>query len=116
MVRLGLVFAIAGCLSLAMLGWLGVERPWAVVLPGVLVFIASSTVCPCATALAIAPHARNAGLASALLGFTQMFIASIIAWLASWLHNGTTLPITSVAFGVAVAAAIAYLLLLFRKA
>lgn len=115
LIRLGLGFGIVGGFLLALFGWIGVEHPFAVILPGILLFIASSTVCPCATALAIAPHARNAGLASALLGFTQMITASILAWFASWLHNGTTLPITSTVFGVAVLAIVAYLLFRPKK-
>ncbi len=47
---------------------------------------------PLATSLAIGPHGRMAGSASAVLGTFQFGSGSIIGWLIATLHNGTALP------------------------
>ncbi|MFD2247086.1 multidrug effflux MFS transporter [Pontibacter ruber] len=57
---------------------------------------------PNATALALAPFARNAGSASALMGSFQMAIGALASALVSTLHNGTALPMTSVMAGATV--------------
>jgi DHA1 family bicyclomycin/chloramphenicol resistance-like MFS transporter len=47
---------------------------------------------PNALALAMAPHGRQAGSASALLGATQSALAAALGALVGLLHNGTALP------------------------
>jgi len=47
---------------------------------------------PNALALAMAPHGRQAGSASALLGATQSALAAALGALVGLLHNGTELP------------------------
>jgi MFS transporter, DHA1 family, multidrug resistance protein len=47
---------------------------------------------PNALALAMAPHGRQAGSASALLGATQSALAAALGVLVGLLHNGTALP------------------------
>ena len=51
---------------------------------------------PNASALSMAPFSKNAGNASALMGFIQMSIGALMSALVSLLHNGTTLPMTGV--------------------
>jgi MFS transporter, DHA1 family, multidrug resistance protein len=76
-------------------------------LPGVAVplFIFMSGlgfVMPNATALAMAPHGRNAGTASSLLGTIQFSIGALAATAVGMLNNGTTLPMAAAiaVFGV----------------
>lgn len=49
---------------------------------------------PNAGALAMAPFARNAGAASALLGSLQFVVSAVVASLVSAFDNGTALPMT----------------------
>ncbi|WP_439881817.1 multidrug effflux MFS transporter [Pontibacter sp. MBLB2868] len=68
---------------------------------------------PNASALALAPFARNAGSASALMGSAQMAMGAVASALVSTFHNGTSLPMTSV---MASATVVSLTLLLgFRK-
>lgn len=47
---------------------------------------------PNAAAISLAPFAKNAGSASAMLGFMRMAIGGIVSGLVSVFHNGTALP------------------------
>jgi DHA1 family bicyclomycin/chloramphenicol resistance-like MFS transporter len=51
---------------------------------------------PNTTALALIPFEKNAGAASAMMGFLQMVCSSLASALVSYLHNGTALPMTGV--------------------
>ncbi|MDX5421933.1 MAG: multidrug effflux MFS transporter [Hymenobacteraceae bacterium] len=57
---------------------------------------------PNATALALAPFARNAGSASALMGSFQMAMGALASALVSTLHNNTAIPMTGVMAGATV--------------
>lgn len=57
---------------------------------------------PNTTALALVPFEKNAGAASAMMGFLQMVCSSLASALVSYLHNGTALPMTGVMAGCAV--------------
>ncbi|MBX6322402.1 MAG: Bcr/CflA family drug resistance efflux transporter, partial [Rhodospirillaceae bacterium] len=60
------------------------------------VFIASfGFVLPNATALAMAPHGRAAGLASALLGTMQSAIAALASAGVGLIHDGTAVPMAA---------------------
>ncbi len=48
---------------------------------------------PNATALALAPFSTNAGSASALIGFMQMFFGASLSAMVSLLHNETIFPL-----------------------
>lgn len=63
---------------------------------------------PNAIALAMAPHGRQAGSASALLGATQSAMGAGVGTLVSVLHNGTALPMVGT---IATCAAGAFLVL-----
>ncbi len=54
---------------------------------------------PNTTALALVPFEKNAGAASAMMGFLQMVCSSLASALVSYLHNGTALPMTGVMAG-----------------
>ena len=56
---------------------------------------------PNTTALALMPFEKNAGAASAMMGFLQMVCSSFASALVSYLHNGTALPMTGVMAGCA---------------
>jgi DHA1 family bicyclomycin/chloramphenicol resistance-like MFS transporter len=51
---------------------------------------------PNSTALAMAPHGKIAGVASALVGCLQFVVSGIASSLVSVLHDGTTFPMTFV--------------------
>jgi MFS transporter, DHA1 family, multidrug resistance protein len=51
---------------------------------------------PNTTALALVPFEKNAGAASAMMGFLQMVCSSMASALVSYLHNETALPMTGV--------------------
>ena len=51
---------------------------------------------PNAIALAMAPHGRQAGAASALLGASQSALGATVGALVGLLHNGTALPMVGV--------------------
>jgi DHA1 family bicyclomycin/chloramphenicol resistance-like MFS transporter len=61
-------------------------------------------VLPNTTALAMAPHGRVAGSASALLGTIQFVLASLTGTLLSRLANGTAIPLAGVIAGCGVTA------------
>jgi len=63
---------------------------------------------PNAIALALAPHGRQAGSASALIGGTQFTAAAATGALVGLLHNGTALPMVGV---IAACGAAAFLIL-----
>lgn len=63
----------------------------------VLLFLAcQGFLFPNASALSMAPFAKNAGNASALMGFIQMSVGAIMSAMVSVFHNGTTLSMTGV--------------------
>ena len=96
MVKLGTLLALASGLLMFGLSLAGIDTVFTVVGPVVGVYIAAGMILPNSSALAIAPHARIAGSASALLGFLQMSVASLAGWVVGYLHNGTTLAIAGV--------------------
>jgi DHA1 family bicyclomycin/chloramphenicol resistance-like MFS transporter len=51
---------------------------------------------PNSSALSMAPFAKNAGSASALMGAVQMGLGALSSGLVSWFSNGTALPMTAV--------------------
>jgi DHA1 family bicyclomycin/chloramphenicol resistance-like MFS transporter len=58
----------------------------------------------------MAPFAKNAGNASALMGFIQMSVGAFMSALVSILHNTSTLPMTGVmAFCTLTASLIFYI-------
>jgi DHA1 family bicyclomycin/chloramphenicol resistance-like MFS transporter len=65
-------------------------------------------VLPNTTALAMAPHGKVAGSASALLGTVQFVLASVTGALVAALANGTPVPLAAVIAGCGVAAFVSH--------
>ncbi|WP_242927440.1 multidrug effflux MFS transporter [Pontibacter vulgaris] len=110
--RAGIVQFVAGMLLLLgnYFGFLGAT--------GSLFLIFSYMFClgfigPNATALALAPFARNAGSASAIMGSIQMATGALASALVSTFHNNTSTPMMAVMAGATVISL--SLLLGFRK-
>ncbi len=87
--------------------------------PGLLVPLFAFLCCfgfivPTSTALAMAPHGRVAGNASAVLGCVQFAVSGAAGVVVSWLHNGTAVPM-SAAIAVSGVAALAVNLTLARE-
>jgi DHA1 family bicyclomycin/chloramphenicol resistance-like MFS transporter len=58
-----------------------------------------------AATLAMAPHGRIAGAATAFIGMMQIVPTSIVGAIAAWFYRGTAVPmVTAMAFGAAAAA------------
>lgn len=68
---------------------------WGVALPLFLYVASLGFTLPNATALAMAPHGANAGVASALLGTLQFGSGAVAASLLGALHAGTALPMAA---------------------
>jgi DHA1 family bicyclomycin/chloramphenicol resistance-like MFS transporter len=74
-------------------GW--IEMKGTVVL--ILLFLSSQGFTfPNSSALSLAPFAKTAGSASALMGSIQMGVGALTSAIVSWLANGTVLPMTGV--------------------
>jgi DHA1 family bicyclomycin/chloramphenicol resistance-like MFS transporter len=102
------VGAVAGVVLLAA-GLTGIGGLMGILLP-LFVFVAGlGFVLPLSTALAMAPHGRNAGSASALLGVLQFVLGAVAGSLVGALHDGTARPMTI----IIAACACASLLVLF---
>lgn len=76
-----------------------------VVVPMALYLVSVGFILPTATAGAIAPYPKTAGVASALVGFTQMMLAAGAGALVGVLHDGTAVPMMAV---VALSGALAW--------
>jgi DHA1 family bicyclomycin/chloramphenicol resistance-like MFS transporter len=75
-------------------GITGVGGIFGIIVP-LFVFVSCvGLVLPSATALAMAPHGREAGTASALYGVLQFGLAAIAASLIGVINDGTALPMT----------------------
>jgi MFS transporter, DHA1 family, multidrug resistance protein len=81
-------------------------HPLAVLLPMFVYLIGHGMLQPCCQTGAVAPFPKNAGAASALLGFLMNVMAAFIGFLVAQAFDGSTLPM---AIGVAVCASLAAL-------
>ncbi len=108
MIAAGLTLAMLGALALAGLAAAGVQTVVSIIGPMTAMFMAAGMSLPNCTAIAIAPHARIAGSASALLGFMQMGIATVAGWIVGLVHNGTSLPMTLVIVSTTLVSLTAY--------
>jgi DHA1 family bicyclomycin/chloramphenicol resistance-like MFS transporter len=85
------------------------------IVPAMALFFGSGgALMPNAVAGAIAPFPAQAGSASALLGFVQMAAAASGGALVGHLHDGTSLPMTSIVFVMGALAWVCFLLLRTR--
>jgi DHA1 family bicyclomycin/chloramphenicol resistance-like MFS transporter len=107
--RMGLrrTVATAGCMTLiagttiGVLGWLGVQSVWAILVPFWLFMLAHGVHQPCGQSGAVGPFPHAAGAASALSGFLSMAAAFLMGgWLGVSLagigaSQGSVLPLTN---------------------
>ena len=112
--RGGLIAAtVAGVILLAVV-LSGVGGFPAVLVPLFAFLCCFGFVLPTSTALAMAPHGRVAGGASAVLGAVQFAVSGGGGTVVSWLHNGTAVPMAA-AIAVCGAAALAVNLTMARQ-
>ncbi len=110
-VQLGVLVSVAGSTAMAALAWADVQHVAAVLAPMFVTAIGLGLTRPSAMAGALVPFPQIAGLASALLGFTQMLVASTynIAY-SAFVPPGSRGLATGVA--LAILAALAAMLIL----
>ncbi|MBH63653.1 MAG: Bcr/CflA family drug resistance efflux transporter [Alphaproteobacteria bacterium] len=100
--------ALSGC-TMAAFALMGVPSVWAIVGPMTAYMIAFGTIMPQSTASALGPFPEVAGLASAVLGFLQMTLGSLVGVIVGISHNNTTLPLAVVIAGTGLATLAAHI-------
>ena len=100
MVRGGTLLMLVAGVALALLAWLDVRNPLAIVVPMFLFMVAFMMTMPPATAGALTPFPKIAGSASSLLSFCQFVVASTSALVVGLTFDGTSRPMaTAIALG-----------------
>lgn len=89
---------------------------WAIVCLQLMFFVCTGRVSPNVSALALAPHGRNAGTASALMGATQSALTTCGGVAVAVFNDGTVRTLAAVMTGGAVLALSCYLLGVHRPA
>jgi MFS transporter, DHA1 family, multidrug resistance protein len=93
--------AIAGALTLAggttlgVLGWLGLQNVWALLLPFLVFMLGHGVHQPCGQSGAVGPFPQAAGAASALNGFLMMTAAFAVGGWIGLRLDGTALVLTN---------------------
>ncbi|MCP5366284.1 MAG: multidrug effflux MFS transporter [Hyphomicrobiales bacterium] len=95
MVLLGGACVMAGGGTQAALAWAGVNHPAAVMAPMMAYTCGIGLLVPNATAGAVSVFPRQAGVASAMVGFVQMATAALASLLLGQFHDGTQIPMTN---------------------
>jgi MFS transporter, DHA1 family, multidrug resistance protein len=103
------LFHLTGGYSMLAMALLAIQipafiHPLAVLVPIFIYLIGHGMLQPCCQTGAVAPFPKNAGAASALLGFLMNVMAAAISFLLAQAFDGTTLPM---AVGVAICATLA---------
>ncbi|KAF1032829.1 MAG: Inner membrane transport protein YdhC [Pseudomonas sp.] len=83
--------------------------------PTALVTLGAGLVLPGSVTGAVMPNAHRAGLAAGLMGFAQMFGATLSGFLLSHLRDGTAVPMILLSASFAVAALVSFHLLRQRR-
>ena len=102
--RLVLPISVAAGLLLLVDAYTGFGGFAGILIPLFLFIATHGFVMPNTTALAMAPHRRIAGSASALLGTIQFVLGAAAGAAVSGLANGTAVPLAAVVAGCSVAA------------
>ncbi|HEX7271169.1 MAG TPA: multidrug effflux MFS transporter [Casimicrobiaceae bacterium] len=92
-------------LAVALLAWVRVTHPLAIVVPMFAFMVAFMTTMPQATAGALTPFPEIAGSASSLLSFCQLLLASTAALLVGMTFDGTQRPMAT---AIAVASVLTF--------
>ena len=108
MLRIGCLVGVAGGLLGLAMALLHIETFAAVACPAMLIFFGNGMVSPNNVAEALAPFGRNAGAASAMLGFFQMIFGVIAGYLVVRMGTDTTLPLQGTMALLWVSAALIY--------
>ncbi|WP_339806407.1 multidrug effflux MFS transporter [uncultured Marinobacter sp.] len=111
----GLLIAVAGGCSMAVLAILDVHSVWAVMLPQSLFMIGMGMCMPQTMAGALANFPTMAGSASALFGSLQMTLAALTGILVGQLYAGTALAMAMIIAACAIAALVVYLVIVRRN-
>jgi DHA1 family bicyclomycin/chloramphenicol resistance-like MFS transporter len=107
-IRRGLVLLVAGGIALALLAWLDVRHPAAVVAPMFVYMAAFMLTMPQATAGALTPFPAIAGAASSLLSFVQFLVAASAALAVGVSPDDSARPMATVIGVAALLAALAF--------
>jgi MFS transporter, DHA1 family, multidrug resistance protein len=109
--RIATRFTLTGGLSLLALAILSqqpslsfLKHPVAILAPTFVYLIGHGMLQPCSQSGAIAPFPKNAGAASAMMGFLMNLMAAVVGFLLSQASDGTSVPMAS---GVAICACLA---------
>jgi MFS transporter, DHA1 family, multidrug resistance protein len=115
MIRAGTTIGAGAGVVMAALAWLGVASVPSVVGPMFAFAFGLGFVLPNATAGAIGPFPRMAGLASAVLGFVQLTGSALYAIAVSHLEDGTLRPMTTAVATAGLAALVVFWTLTRRR-
>jgi DHA1 family bicyclomycin/chloramphenicol resistance-like MFS transporter len=93
LLAIGACASASGGLTMLGLALAGVAHPLAIIGPMALYLFGHAFTSPVCMAVAVGPFPKNAGLASALLGFIQLGIGAVSGQVLMRLHDGTTRPL-----------------------
>lgn len=110
----GAAIQCASGLAMAALALAGVASPWAIVGPFFGYSIAHGVIQPSSQSGAVAPFARNAGAAAAMLGFAMMLAAAAIGMWIGASFDGSTRPL-ALTIGAAGVASLAVAWVFVRR-
>jgi MFS transporter, DHA1 family, multidrug resistance protein len=110
-VRFGLAINFGGALVLFLLA-LAAPSIVGIIAPMMVFVFGMGLVIPNATAAAMEPMPRIAGVASSLLGSAQMAAGSLVGYLVNRFYDGTPLAMASGIAGASLAAVLVYLVLI----
>jgi DHA1 family bicyclomycin/chloramphenicol resistance-like MFS transporter len=112
LLRIALLVPLAGAVLLLIGAVMGPGLGFAFLLPGLALSIAAlGAILPLSAAIAMQPHGRVAGSASALLGTLQFSLGAVAGALTGVLHDGTALPMAIVVACGSVGGFLAYRML-----
>lgn len=109
LLRLGIVLALAGGLSMAGLAWLEVNHVSAILVPMFVFMVAFALVLPQAMAGALTPFPQIAGNASSLIGLCQYGLSAVVGTAVAALFDGTQMPMAGAIGVMAILSGLAYL-------
>jgi DHA1 family bicyclomycin/chloramphenicol resistance-like MFS transporter len=115
MLHVATPLAAGAGLAMAVLAWAGVQSAAAIVAPMMVYLFAMGIVLPQAVAGALSPFPHIAGVASGLLGFLQMSIASLAGLAVGQLYDGTSRPMATVIALMGCASLVTYRLMVRRR-
>ena len=110
-VAIGGAITLAAGTSMGVMGLMGIQNVWAIMVPFYVFMLGHGIHQPCGQSGSVGPFPEAAGAASALSGLMMMLVAfGVGSWLG-WRMDGTVLPLThGVWFWSACIAAVAWVL------